>query len=137
MVDDELALLAEQIGECAASVRPLEHVFLLDRHHRQLAALGAHRVVLPGQLLLLDEQALAGGGPFVSRYNRWFRHVVSFEFRRGLGFGGAFWVWRGAACCAPTSLHRWHEAWNEPGRGDDQDSECDDRDGERHIDNGF
>src|SRR5467141_563084 len=53
-----------------------------------------------------------------------------------------------AACCAPTSLpsqhaaplhryHRWHEAWNDSRRGDDHDSECDDRDGERHIDRGF
>src|SRR5258705_6906706 len=77
MVDDELALLAEQIGECAASVRPLEYVFLLERHHRQRTPLGAQCVALTGQLLLFDEQALAGGGPFVSRYDPWFRHGLS------------------------------------------------------------
>src|SRR5213075_1379603 len=71
---------------------------LLDRHHRQLATLGAQRVALTGQLLLLDQQALAGGGPFVSRYNRWFRHGLSGS-RLGEVVGS-----RGAACCAPPSL---------------------------------
>ena len=33
----------------------------------------------------IREQAFAGGSPFVSRYDLWFRHVVSFELRRGFG----------------------------------------------------
>src|SRR5690242_14692933 len=78
MVDDELALLVEQIGERATSVRSLEHVFLLDRHHGQFATLGAQCVALTGQLLFLDEQPLAGGGPLVTRSDFWLRHVVSF-----------------------------------------------------------
>src|SRR5438552_18684168 len=56
------------------------------------------------------------------------------------------WVRRGTACCARTFhssicaltfSHRWHEAGNGPGRGNDQDSERDDRESEWHVDGGF
>jgi hypothetical protein len=36
-----------------------------------------------------------------------------------------------------TSSHRWREPGNRRGRDDDQDSEPDDRQRQRHIDGGF
>src|SRR4029453_9218162 len=69
VVDDELALAVEEIGERAAPVRPLEDVLLLDGHHRQLAALGGERVALAAQLFLLGEEPRARRGPLTSRYD--------------------------------------------------------------------
>src|SRR5258708_10510511 len=67
VIGEELALPLEQIGERAASLRPLEQVLLLDCHHRQLAPLGAQRVALTAELLLLYKQPLARGDPGVLR----------------------------------------------------------------------
>jgi hypothetical protein len=69
VIDEELPLSLEQIGERAAPLRPLEDVLLLERYHRQRATLGGERVALAGELLLLQEQPLAGGGPLISRYD--------------------------------------------------------------------
>src|SRR5216683_6796248 len=69
VIGEELALPVEQIGERAASLQPLEQVLLLDCHHRQLASLGAQRVALAAELLLLYKQPLARGDPVVLRYH--------------------------------------------------------------------
>jgi hypothetical protein len=55
VIDEKLPLALEQIGERAASLRPLEDVLLLDSHHRQLATLGAQRVLLEAPLFLCEQ----------------------------------------------------------------------------------
>ncbi|MGA9006212.1 MAG: hypothetical protein WB495_04800, partial [Xanthobacteraceae bacterium] len=44
VIDDELALAAEQIGQGFLAVRPFEHVFLFDLFPGQFAALAAEFV---------------------------------------------------------------------------------------------
>ena len=64
-VDDELTAAGEQVGEADGAVRPLEPVVLVDRRPRHPPALGGHRVAGPGELLLLDQELLAGGLPLL------------------------------------------------------------------------
>jgi hypothetical protein len=64
--DDQLAAAFEQVEQRRVAIGPLEHVLLLDRDHRQHAALGVQRVAAAGQLLLLGQQLHAGGQPLVS-----------------------------------------------------------------------
>jgi hypothetical protein len=66
MRDDQLAAAFEQVEQRRGAVGSLEHVLLLDRDHRQHAALHVQRVAAAGQLLLLGQQLLASGQPLVS-----------------------------------------------------------------------
>ncbi len=59
MIHDELALIAEQVGEGLAAVRAVKHIRLLDYHPWHVAAFGAERVAGVGEFLLLGEQRLA------------------------------------------------------------------------------
>jgi hypothetical protein len=59
VIDDELALAAEQIGEGFLAARPVENIGLLDLYPRQLAPLFAERIALSGEFLFRGEQRLA------------------------------------------------------------------------------
>ena len=63
VVDDQLPAALEQVQQADVPVRPLEHVVLVDPHHRQPAALGGECVVRPHRCLLLGQQLLVGGLP--------------------------------------------------------------------------
>ena len=78
-VDDQLAAPLEQVEQARRPVRSLEAVLLLHRHPRHPAAFGGERVAGAGQLLLLDQQLLAGGVPLLRR-----------DDRRHLHFGSSF-----------------------------------------------
>ena len=67
VADDELPPAVEQVQQGGGAVGPLEHVVLLDLHHRQPATVGGEHVPGPGQLLLLGQQLLPGGQPLVVR----------------------------------------------------------------------
>ncbi len=66
-VDDQLTAPLEQVEQAHRAVRALEGVVLLHGHPRHPAALGGQRVAGAGQLLLLDQQLLAGGVPLLRR----------------------------------------------------------------------
>src|SRR4029079_11734820 len=67
VVDDELGLAVEQVGEGRRAARALELVALGDLDPGQRAAGGAELVALAGELLLAGEQLLAGLDPLRSR----------------------------------------------------------------------
>ena len=64
-VDDQLAAAVEQVEQARRAVRALEAVVLLHRHPRHPPPLGGQRIAGAGQLLLLDQQLLAGGLPLL------------------------------------------------------------------------
>src|SRR5207245_1737631 len=59
VVDDELALAGEEVGEGVLSLGAVEDVFLLDLLPGELAPLGAQRIALAGESLFPGEKALA------------------------------------------------------------------------------
>jgi hypothetical protein len=63
VIDDELALAAEQAGERFLAVRRVEQVILADFLPRQFAALLAQRIA--GKSLFLGQMRLARGDSFV------------------------------------------------------------------------
>ncbi len=65
VIDDQLALAAEQVGQRLLAVRSVEHVSLVDLHPGQLASFFAQRVARFRERLFLGEMRLAGGKPFV------------------------------------------------------------------------
>src|SRR6266568_2415599 len=65
MIDEQLALRAEQLGEGLFAVRSLEHVRLVDPLPGERAAQPAHLVLGTGELLFFREQLGAGGDPAV------------------------------------------------------------------------
>ena len=65
-VDDQLLAPLEEVEQAHLPVRALEGVVLLDGHPRHPPALGGQRVARAGELLLLDEQLLAGGLPLLA-----------------------------------------------------------------------
>ena len=67
MIDEELAVAAEQISEGHASVRSLERVVVVDPDPGQLPPLVAQGVELVGHGALPGEQGLAGGEPLGAR----------------------------------------------------------------------
>lgn len=66
MLDQELAAAGEQVGQRLLAGGTVEHVALVDPDPGQLAALGGERVAGAQKFLLLGEQRLAGGGPFLA-----------------------------------------------------------------------
>src|SRR5712675_695180 len=65
VVDDELALAREEIGERLLSLRAIEDVLLLDFFPRKLATLAAQRITLAREGLLQHEKFPARFHPFV------------------------------------------------------------------------
>ncbi len=66
MVDDQLALVAEQVGQRFLAVRAVEGIGLVDFHPRQFAALAAERIAGAGKRFFLGKVGLAGNEPFVA-----------------------------------------------------------------------
>ena len=73
-VDDQLAAALEQVEQARFALRPVERIGLLHRHPRHPPSLGGQRVTGAGQGLLLHEQLLARGLPFLRRHDRWRVH---------------------------------------------------------------
>src|SRR5262249_44710949 len=67
---DQLPATLKQVEKAHRALRAVEAVLLLHRHPRHPAALGGQRIAGAGQLLLLDQQLLAGGIPLLRRYDR-------------------------------------------------------------------
>ena len=61
VVDDEPGSALEDVDEAHPAVGAVELIVLHDLDHGQVSALGAERVALPGQVLLLCQQLLASG----------------------------------------------------------------------------
>jgi hypothetical protein len=68
-IDDQLAAAGEEVEQACRPVWSLEPVVLLDRHPRHPAPFGGERVASAGQLLLLDQELVAGGLPLLGRYD--------------------------------------------------------------------
>jgi hypothetical protein len=64
-IDDQLAAIIEHVEQAQRALRAVEAVLLLDRHPWHSAALGGQRIAGAGDLLLLDQQLLAGGVPIL------------------------------------------------------------------------
>ena len=63
MLDDELAVVAEQVGEPLLALGRVEHVGLLDLHPRQFAPVCCDHVAHAGERLLVLQMPLARGEP--------------------------------------------------------------------------
>ena len=64
-VDDQLAPALEQVEQAHPPLGSLEGVVLAHGLARHPPAFGGERIAGAGQLLLLDQQLLAGGVPFL------------------------------------------------------------------------
>src|SRR6185295_10741962 len=67
VIDDELALAGEEVGERLLSLRAIEDVFLLDLFPWELATLAAQRIALACEGLLQSEEFPARFHPLVVR----------------------------------------------------------------------
>src|ERR1700722_9044802 len=67
MMDDELAAAVKEVCERLAALLGLERVAFLDLHAGELSSLGGEPVPLAHVRLLLLEQRLARGEPFLLR----------------------------------------------------------------------
>jgi len=85
VVDDQLQPVVEQVDQANLPARAVECVVLPDLDHGQVAPLAIERVTLPGQLLFLGEQLLAGGQPFVPGGDPGKAHGYLLARRRGAG----------------------------------------------------
>jgi hypothetical protein len=56
VIDDQLAMRAEQVGEVPLAALALEHVILVDLHPGQRAARFAEPIALLGECFLLRQQ---------------------------------------------------------------------------------
>src|SRR5947209_10273767 len=77
MMDDQLAVAAEQLGEPLLSCRSVEDILLLDLHPRQRAPLRVDQIAHPGERLLVFQMRLARGKPFLMRDDFWWLHAGS------------------------------------------------------------
>jgi hypothetical protein len=82
VIDDELALAAEQVGERLLAARSVENIILFDFFPRQLAALLAQRVAGACKGLFFGEMRLARRNPLVSRYDLVRLHPVLLNLRK-------------------------------------------------------
>ena len=64
VINNELALAAEQMGQSYPALRPVEDIFLLDFDPGQLSPLFVQFVTQLRELFFFHEQFLAGGEPF-------------------------------------------------------------------------
>jgi hypothetical protein len=74
VVDKELGVRAEEVGEGDFAVGGVEGVILFDARPGELAALGGKLVVEAGEILFFLEKRLAGLEPFFGRYDWGFGH---------------------------------------------------------------
>src|SRR5947209_14166258 len=77
MMDDQLAVAAEQLGERLLSCRSVEDILLLDLHPWQRAPLRVDQIAHPGERLLVFQMRLARGKPFFMRDDFWWLHAGS------------------------------------------------------------
>ena len=85
MIDEELALAAEQIGECHLAGQPVENVLLFDFDPRQLATLKVQFVAQFRELLFFHQKFLAGDKPFFLRHDLTvFDSADGFDFRHNV-----------------------------------------------------
>jgi hypothetical protein len=75
VVDDQLAVLAEEIGKRLLSSRCIKDIALLDLFPRKRAAFRGDEVAHAGQRLLVLEMRLAGGDPVFMRNDFVLLHV--------------------------------------------------------------
>jgi hypothetical protein len=67
VLHEELAVLAEQVGQPGLAVGAVEDVVLLDAHHAELAAAALDQLVAgPGERLLLGQQLRAAVQPLLA-----------------------------------------------------------------------
>jgi hypothetical protein len=64
-VDDQLTATFEQVEQAHPAIRPVEQVILLDREPWHSPTFRRQRVTGTGQFLLLHEQSLTRGFPFL------------------------------------------------------------------------
>ena len=89
MIDDELALAAEEIGKREVlSLRSVEPVILVDPEPRHRPALGGELVAQPREVLLFRQQASARGEPLVFAHDGMIGHL-SLLMRRNAPHRGA------------------------------------------------
>jgi hypothetical protein len=69
-IEDQLRAAFEQIEQAYFALGSVEFVFLVHRQPRHPAAFGSQRVAGARQGLLVHEELLAGGLPFLLRYDR-------------------------------------------------------------------
>ena len=69
MIDEELAVIAEEIGERLFAFGRIEDIGLVELDPRELVPFGAQLVAGSGEDLLLSEERLARGKPVFPRYN--------------------------------------------------------------------
>src|SRR4051812_48616979 len=77
VIDEELAVGAEEVGEGNFSLRGVEGVILFDFYPRQLAALGGELVVETGEVFFFGEKGFARVEPSVFRDYFWLDHDLS------------------------------------------------------------
>src|SRR3954470_6823887 len=77
VVDEELAVGADEIGEGDFAVGGVEGVVFVDARPGELAARGGELVVEAGEVFFFGEKGIAGFEPFLLRYNFWFGHDFS------------------------------------------------------------
>jgi len=70
VVNDQLAVLAEQVGQLQFAVWAVKLVVLVDFDLGQRAALGAEAVAFFGEGLFVGQMLFARSEPFFSRYDR-------------------------------------------------------------------
>jgi hypothetical protein len=65
MIDDQLALAAEQIGQGLLAVRRIEQIILLHLFPWQFAPFAGQRIAGAGERFFLGEVSLTRGDPFI------------------------------------------------------------------------
>src|SRR5438105_3175614 len=78
VVSDQLTSAIEESSQRFLAVRTVEHVLLFNLFPRQLAAPLTQLVSQSRELLLFEQQILAGGQPFLFRDNVVNRHFGTF-----------------------------------------------------------
>src|SRR5271163_5024971 len=73
-IDDQLTATLEQVGQARRPVRAVKVVVLIHGQPRHPPTFGCQRVARTGQLLLLDQQPLPRGLPFLRRDDLWGAH---------------------------------------------------------------
>src|SRR5438094_8966411 len=76
MINNQLTATIEEIGQRFPAVWSIEHIFLLDADHRELAPRRTKRVALASELLFSRQQILPRDQPLSFRYD--FRFSVCY-----------------------------------------------------------
>src|SRR6184192_396561 len=93
MINNQLTATIEEIGQRFPAVWSIEHIFLLDADHRELAPRRTKRVALASELLFSRKQILPRDQPLSFRYDFRFSvcyfHFALLQFRLFDVFGSA------------------------------------------------